>query len=185
MKILTPPINFFLRTFALTGIPFAVIMSINNYFDNAPFDIGQFLFYLFLFGGLMATTFLAIQMANLKKEAGIPYNKYDFKVNQDVTLDYSYGLSPLFEKLLETGKFAIVQFNSTNQEIQIKTRMSAFSWGDNIMIKKLSDNKIRITTKNLLRTTLVDFGSSKNHIEFIKKQINTIYDNLHLDNTSV
>jgi len=168
--------------FLASSIPFGVIMGLLFVQDKSMW-LKMSLLYGLLFGVLQTIVLSIIQAIQLRK-FGDKGNK--IKVNNSVKLVVDGLMSEIVDlckqsiNALEKG--SIDRINKDEGEILARTGTTWLSFGESIsyQVEQISDSHCSITVKSrpLLRTTVIDYGKSRDNIRKIANDIRQTQQNI-------
>ena len=179
MKPLT---KLYLKLFIVTGPPFAILMIISNYLflvdedTSIVYIVFQFILYSILFGGGMSFFLAKIYKNELRKNGKETIENTNVWFSKTIESDISIDI--LINKLKSDKFFSKSKITYTKTTINIKKRISFYSWGEtiNILFEKIENNPpvITITSKPGFPLTIIDYGVNQKNVE---KIANLIYEN--------
>lgn len=164
----------YLKVFLLMGIPFGLIMSLTDLAFGDGFDMDLFIYRASFFGTWMAVIFVTMHLLVLKGLGITNFTHENLKVKQSKALQSPVDKEALLEKLRSDPTFGKMHLTEKENEIDLKTRTSLWSWGELISIKSKPSNGLNdyiIESKPKLNTTLVDFGQNMRNVKRLEKLI--------------
>lgn len=164
MKLVT---KIYLKLFLVYGLMLGVFMSFWEYIADGEFNIMKIIFMVVFLSGFMSWTSVK-SMKKLKLKSGnTELTEEDFNVSQSEIIAKNISIKEIFyflksEELTKEWKLKIEESRITG-----KTKVSWTSWGERIIISDLKD-KIRIESKPILGTVLLDNRTNKENVNLLK-----------------
>lgn len=164
MKLVT---KIYLKLFLVYGLMLGVFMSFWEYIADGEFNIMKIIFMVVFLSGFMSWTSVK-SMKKLKLKSGnTELTEEDFNVSQSEIIAKNISIKEIFyflksEELTKEWKLEIEESRITG-----KTKVSWTSWGERIIISDLKD-KIRIESKPILGTVLLDNRTNKENVNLLK-----------------
>src|SRR3990170_5320048 len=125
----------YIKFFLITGFLFGLLTLVIDRMDGKDFNIWGLLFKAAFFGAFMSLAFVTLQIISLKRMGVKNITAEDLKVRQNKSVISTITKEELIQKLKAdpyTSKMAIEEYEN---EIDIKSGMSLWSWGENIKIR--------------------------------------------------
>ncbi|WP_203294130.1 hypothetical protein [Luteirhabdus pelagi] len=158
----------FIKTFLLTGIPFAIGMMGLHLIGGEALRIEKFLIYTTLFGGIMALSLIAILKYHLRKIGIQKIAQEHLGVHQKRTIISTLSIEELLQMLKDDPVFQLMVRKEIENGILLQSTMTMKSWGEEIRIQIVSDRgssyQYEISSRPRLKTTLIDYGKNLQNI---------------------
>jgi hypothetical protein len=161
----------YIRTFILSALFFGIMMSVFEHIESGEVRWVKQVISAILFGLFMSfwSTLSAKRTMKLK---GIDNPKEDdFKVVQTASIDSSLGAKQVLDLIntdVDTKAWKVKLDDENN--IKGRTDLSWKSWGEKICLK-FQNGTIKIESKPLIPTTLVDGGKNLSNVLTLKRII--------------
>lgn len=168
MSVIT---KMFIRTFFASALFFGALMSIFEYMEAGEIRWVKQIISAVLFG-LFMSIWSTISAKRTMKLKGIDNPKEDdFKVVQTSSIDSSLAAEQVLDLIntdVETKAWKVELDDQNN--IKGKTDLSWKSWGEKISLK-FDNGTIKIESKPMIPTTLVDGGKNLSNVLTLKRII--------------
>lgn len=167
MKTVT---KLYLKFFLISGSTYGIISIATNYFRKGEVNPLDAILGFIVFGAIVSWYIVRTDKRNRKKSLGAKFSEDDYKVHQIDYLPKTKSINEIYELLTLNDITKKWKLKLQNSGIIGRTRMSNHSWGEKIMINEL-DDKIRIESKPLHISALIDGGKNKENVIFLKRLI--------------
>lgn len=159
-----------MKLFLAYGLTFGFIMSLWDYIDEGEIIILKTVFMIVFFGGFMSWTSVKNMKKSKQKFKGTELTEEDFKASQSEIITKKKSIQEIYD-LLKSNEVS-KKWKLKIEEIKIigKTKISWTSWGERIIITELND-KLKVESKPVLKTTIFDNGKNGENVILIKKLI--------------
>ena len=175
MKPLT---KLYLKTFLLTGIPYALIMLGFDLADGHGFKLWKFLFMTLFFGITMSLILVSFHRYRLKKMGVQEITSENLGVNQTKKIKSGINKSKLIETLKNDPITGKMKMKEIENGILLMTNMTWKSWGEEIKIllksEENSDFEYQVSSSPKLKITLADYGKNLENVILIENTIKNI-----------
>jgi len=170
--------KYYLKAFLWTGIPFALIMTLFDLFEGEGFNVVKFLFHAVFFGGVMSIFLVSMHKSRLRKKGITEFTADNLKVLQLRVVKSKTSIEELASLLRLDSNLGKMKYTRSENEINLSSRVSWYSWGEKIQIKKLSSKngefEYEIQSKPIVSTTLVDYGKNLENVNRIEALLSNI-----------
>lgn len=164
----------YLKVFLLLGISFGLFMSLIDLAFGDGFDIDLFIYRVSFFGTWMAVIFVTMQLFGLRRLGIKNFTDENLKVRQSMSLQSAIDKQTLISKLRSDPTFGKMHLTEKENEIDLESGTTLWSWGENISIKSIPSpgaNEYVIESRPKLKTTLADFGKNMRNVKLVEKLI--------------
>lgn len=165
---MSPKFKYYLQLFLLMGIPFSVMMAFTDWLFGDQIYFLKYLFLAVFFGGSMSFTLGSIHINRLRKLGVTDDSLYSIGVSREMEFRSELSLERIIEKLKSASKYTL---RTDKDEIKLSMPVTMNSWGEHVKIKYLfqqgDQNVYRLSSKPIMRLTLVDFGKNRENLDRI------------------
>lgn len=161
----------FLKSFAVLGISYALIMIMMEFFMGNEFDLYKTLKTSIFFGLGMSAVFIGLQVYRLNQMGVTELSKENISVVQKRVFLSNLTKEKVVERINIDSTCKRMKIRKTNSGLKLSTRMSMKSWGEVVYVdiepadeKKI---KISITSKPKIKTTIVDLGKNLENVNLL------------------
>lgn len=163
----------FLKSFAVLGISYALIMLLMEPIIGNEFDLYKIIKTSVFFGLAMSVVFIALQVYRLNQMGVTELSKENISVVQKRVFLSNLTKVKVIERINIDPTCSKMKIKKTDTGLKLSTRMSMKSWGENVYVDIIpaEENKIRITitSKPKIKTTIVDLGKNLENVNLLSK----------------
>lgn len=163
----------FLKSFAVLGISYALIMFLMEPLIGNEFDLYKIIKTSIFFGLAMSIVFIALQVYRLNQMGVTELSKENISVVQKRIFLSNLTKAKVVERINIDPVCSKMKIRKTDTGLKLSTRMSMKSWGENIYVDITpdEDNKIKISviSKPKIKTTIVDLGKNLENVNLLSK----------------
>ncbi len=145
-------------------------MSLWDYISEGGINFLKTTFMIIFFGGFMAWISVKSMKKSKKKFGSEELTDEDFKASQVEIISKTKSVKEIHDLLKSNELTKNWKLNYNELKISGRTKLSWASWGERITISEWND-KLKIESKPLLRTTLFDNGTNKGNVSLLKRLI--------------
>lgn len=173
--LMAPLLKQYFKVFLITGIPFALLMSVLDLINNNAFSIWKFLFMTCFFGIAMSITLVSLHRYRLGKIGVREITPENLKVSQTKSVRSKLNLEELTEKLKADPHFGKMKMINLENGILLKSGTTWKSWGEEIRIilqsGKNEEYDYEVSSSPSLKTTFLDYGKNLENVNYIERLI--------------
>jgi hypothetical protein len=175
---MSPTLKLYIKTFLLTGIPFALLMRVWDTLLGFEHSIYTYIFHCIFFGGFMSATLVSWHIKALKKLGIHDFNASTLNPIQCKAIQshlHPEEMLSIFKTDHELNKMHVRQ---TEHEILLEAPITWKSWGERITIRRKAVHagykEYELVSRPRLKTTYIDFGKNFQNIMKIEKLITNV-----------
>jgi len=163
----------YIKMFLVFGPGFGIFMSLTDLLFGVGFQFNQFLFRTLFFGVTMSVLLVSIHVAGLRGKGVKIFSKENLNPIQKRSIDSAVNKNQLIEKISTDPVLRGMDIKETELGLILKSDMSLFSSGNRISIQ--NDPKVglvnhyEIVSRPVLKSTLLDYGTSYNQVTRLEK----------------
>ncbi len=171
-------LTFYIKLFLFLGIPFGLIMLVNDLIFGDSINIQHIFFRVVFFGGFMSLLLGTFHIIRLKMNGVGELSSANLSVRQKKEVQSSADFQRLLNAIKTDPVLKKMDIKSGEKTVILKSGLNLFSWGERILINVASESNAlttyEISSEPDLKTTFVDFGKNLENITRIEKVLNAI-----------
>ena len=160
------------------GGVYSLLNLLSDYSRGEGFNLFRILFNFLFFGLFMAIFLTYLHKRELRKRGISEFTDKNLDVHQLTEIISDLSMNELINKLKKDNNFKSMTIKKVDNGIILKSGIKLTSWGEKIQItesKNENGNRIlKISSKPILKLTLVDFGQNKENVDRITKLIKNV-----------
>ena len=165
---MSPLFKLHLRVFLITGLGYALIISVTDIFRGKPFEISIFLMHAIGFGLIMSLSLVILHTSSLEDLGVTEFTKENLSVKQKRHISSSISPGELVSKIEGDKYFKRGKINTEEEYIQIIMPMTWKSFGERIEIhtEQINEGMTQyfVSSRNKGITPLVDYGRNMENV---------------------
>ena len=166
-KILIIKTKLYLKYFLISGLISCIIFPVINYLFGDITSITALIFETIVFSAFMSWLLTVLHLNTLKSNGIIDLDGKCLKLKQVEVIQKTCSIAQLSKLLKQDKKTRKWKQFVSGSKIRLKTGISSQSWGEIILISIL-ENRIKIESKPVFLTTIIDSGKNRSNIKTIK-----------------
>jgi hypothetical protein len=163
----------YLKMFLIFGLGFGILMSLGDLLLGSGFQFEQFIRRAVTFGALMAIVLVSIHVIALRSRGVKRFSSEIINPVQKRSINSALAKNELIRKIATDPVLREMEIKETDNGIVLKSDMSLFSYGNQIFIQSDSEkgtvNHYEIVSKPILKSTLLDYGTSYHQVTRLEK----------------
>ncbi|RLD19677.1 MAG: hypothetical protein DRI69_07870 [Bacteroidetes bacterium] len=145
---------------------------------GAEINLNELLVTSMIFAGLLVIVAGIAHIIIMKMRGVKVFTDRKLSVNQNRSFKSTLSKNELIDKLKTDQFFGRMKLSEKDDNIAIRTRVTFWTWGENIVIKtkELNDNlfEYSISSKPWLPTTLIDYGKNFKNVSRLEELIEPV-----------